>query len=75
MGLGVAGGPGFLEDQASVALGFIGLYELTFDRVWLHRATTIARARAAIAQCIESRDAGTQKRCGFHRVEYRWHQR
>jgi uncharacterized protein len=41
---GVAGGPGFLEDQASVALGFIGLYELTFDRVWLHRATTIAHA-------------------------------
>jgi hypothetical protein len=39
---GVAGGPGFLEDHASVALGFIGLYELTFDRVWLHRATTIA---------------------------------
>jgi hypothetical protein len=39
---GVAGGPGFLEDHASVALGFVGLYELTFDRVWLHRATTIA---------------------------------
>jgi uncharacterized protein YyaL (SSP411 family) len=41
---GVAGGPGVLEDHAAVALGFLGLYELTFDRVWLHRATTIAHA-------------------------------
>jgi uncharacterized protein YyaL (SSP411 family) len=41
---GVAGGRGVLEDHAAVALGFLGLYELTFDRVWLHRATTIAHA-------------------------------
>jgi uncharacterized protein YyaL (SSP411 family) len=36
--------PGFLEDHASVALGFIALYELTFDSVWIERATAIARA-------------------------------
>ena len=35
---------GFLEDHAAVALGFIGLYELTFDPTWLDRARTIAKA-------------------------------
>jgi uncharacterized protein YyaL (SSP411 family) len=35
---------GFLEDHAAVALGFIGLYQLTFDRVWLDRAQAIAGA-------------------------------
>ena len=41
---GVRGPDGFLEDHAAVALAFVSLYELTFDRVWLHRATTIAHA-------------------------------
>jgi uncharacterized protein YyaL (SSP411 family) len=30
--------PGFLEDQAAVALGFIALHQLTLDRVWFERA-------------------------------------
>jgi uncharacterized protein len=29
---------GFLEDYAAVALGFLALYELTFERVWFDRA-------------------------------------
>ena len=36
--------PGFLEDHAAVALGFIAVYELTFDAVWLERAREIADA-------------------------------
>jgi uncharacterized protein len=35
---------GFLEDHAAVALGFIGLYELTFDGRWLAQARSIAKA-------------------------------
>jgi uncharacterized protein YyaL (SSP411 family) len=35
---------GFLEDHAAVALGFIGLYELTFDPRWLALARSIAAA-------------------------------
>jgi len=35
---------GFLEDHAAVALGFVGLYQLTFDRIWLDRAQRIAGA-------------------------------
>ena len=35
---------GFLEDYAAVALGFISLYELTFDTKWITRATDIANA-------------------------------
>jgi uncharacterized protein YyaL (SSP411 family) len=33
---------GYLEDHASVALGALALYELTFDRVWLDRARELA---------------------------------
>jgi hypothetical protein len=36
--------PGFLEDQAAVALGFLALYQLTFDRGWFDRAHTLADA-------------------------------
>jgi hypothetical protein len=39
---GVVKGPGFLEDHASVALAFLDLYTLTFDRTWFARATRIA---------------------------------
>jgi uncharacterized protein YyaL (SSP411 family) len=35
---------GFLEDYAAVALGFISLYELTFDTKWITRASGIANA-------------------------------
>jgi uncharacterized protein YyaL (SSP411 family) len=34
--------PGFLEDQASVALGFLALHQLTFDRTWFDRARELA---------------------------------
>jgi uncharacterized protein YyaL (SSP411 family) len=33
---------GFLEDQAAVALGFLAVYELTFDESWVVRAREIA---------------------------------
>ena len=36
--------PGFLEDHASVALGFVALYELTFDSIWIERAGVIAQS-------------------------------
>ncbi|MGH7651610.1 MAG: thioredoxin domain-containing protein [Gemmatimonadaceae bacterium] len=35
---------GFLEDHAAVALGFIAVYELTFDERWIARAKQIADA-------------------------------
>lgn len=35
---------GFLEDYAAVALGAAALYQLTFDRVWLDRARTLAES-------------------------------
>jgi uncharacterized protein YyaL (SSP411 family) len=35
---------GFLEDYAAVALGFISLYELSFDMKWITRASEIANA-------------------------------
>jgi uncharacterized protein YyaL (SSP411 family) len=35
---------GFLEDYAAVALGFVSLYELTFDTKWITRAGEIANA-------------------------------
>jgi uncharacterized protein len=34
--------PGFLEDHAAVALGFLALYELTFDRKWLSEARRLS---------------------------------
>ena len=40
--------PGFLEDQAAVALGFIALHQLTFDKLWFDRAlelTTVCIAK------------------------------
>lgn len=39
---GVAKGPGFLEDQAAVALGFVHTYTLTGDLHWLQRARAMA---------------------------------
>jgi len=36
--------PGFLEDYAAVALGFLALYELTFDHVWVERALAITES-------------------------------
>jgi hypothetical protein len=35
---------GFLEDQAAVALGFLAVYELTFDETWVSQARAIADA-------------------------------
>jgi uncharacterized protein YyaL (SSP411 family) len=35
---------GFLEDQAAVALGFLAVYELTFDQRWVEAARKIADA-------------------------------
>jgi uncharacterized protein YyaL (SSP411 family) len=35
---------GFLEDHAAVALGFLAVYELTFDERWVDRARDIADA-------------------------------
>ena len=35
---------GFLEDHAAVALGFLAVYEMTFDERWIERAGRIADA-------------------------------
>jgi len=35
---------GFLDDHAAIALGFIAVYELTFDEQWVNRARKIADA-------------------------------
>ena len=35
---------GFLEDHAAIALGFIAVYEITFDEQWVLRARAIADA-------------------------------
>jgi uncharacterized protein YyaL (SSP411 family) len=39
---GRAGGPGFLEDYAAVALGLVDLYEAGFDPAWLAWAAELA---------------------------------
>ncbi|MGK2935426.1 MAG: thioredoxin domain-containing protein [Gemmatimonadaceae bacterium] len=39
---GVSRISGFLEDHAAVALGFISVYELTFDDRWIERALEIS---------------------------------
>ncbi|HYN83261.1 MAG TPA: thioredoxin domain-containing protein [Gemmatimonadaceae bacterium] len=36
--------PGFLEDYAALGLGFIALYEATFDDVWVERAMSITES-------------------------------
>ncbi len=41
---GVTKIPGFLDDHAAVALGFLATYALTFDRRWLDAAVEIASA-------------------------------
>jgi uncharacterized protein YyaL (SSP411 family) len=41
---GVTRIPGFLEDHAAVALGFLSVYELTFDERWVVLARKIADA-------------------------------
>ena len=33
---------GYLEDHAALALGFLALYQLSFDRAWLDRARSLA---------------------------------
>ena len=38
---------GFLEDHAAVALGFLAVYEMTFDERWIERAREIADAMVA----------------------------
>ncbi len=38
---------GYLEDHAAVALGFLAVYELTFDEAWVDRAREIADAMIA----------------------------
>jgi uncharacterized protein YyaL (SSP411 family) len=41
---GVTRIPGFLEDHAAVALAFLDLYSLTFERRWLDASRTVADA-------------------------------
>ncbi|MFL5561806.1 MAG: thioredoxin domain-containing protein [Gemmatimonadaceae bacterium] len=47
---------GYLEDHAAVAAGALALYELTFDRVWLDRARTLA---ASIVEWFWNEETGT----------------
>jgi uncharacterized protein YyaL (SSP411 family) len=46
--------PGFLEDHAGVALGFLALYELTYDRRWLDEAR---RLSASVCDLFWDEDA------------------
>ena len=41
---GVSRIPGFLEDYASLGLGFLAVYELTFARPWLDASRSLANA-------------------------------
>jgi len=41
---GAARVPGFLEDYAAVALGFLEMWQLTHEREWLDRARTLSTA-------------------------------
>ncbi len=41
---GITSIPGYLEDYAAVALGFISVYELTFDEKWVSLAKEITEA-------------------------------
>ena len=41
-GNGVARIPGFLEDQAAIALGFLAMFEQSLDRKWLDAARQLA---------------------------------
>jgi uncharacterized protein YyaL (SSP411 family) len=41
---GITSIPGYLEDHAAVALGFIAVYELTFDEKWVELAKQISEA-------------------------------
>ena len=44
---GVSQIPGFLEDYAALGLGFVALYQLTFGRVWLDWARSLANSIVA----------------------------
>ena len=46
---------GFLEDHAALGLGFVALYQVTFDQEWLERARTMERT---IAQWFWDEAAG-----------------
>ncbi len=41
---GPCAGPGFLEDQAAVALAFLSIHEVTLDPAWLPQARRVADA-------------------------------
>jgi uncharacterized protein len=41
---GVSRIPGFLEDHAAVALGFLAVYEITFDPSWVMQANALAQS-------------------------------
>ncbi|MGH7653802.1 MAG: thioredoxin domain-containing protein, partial [Gemmatimonadaceae bacterium] len=45
---------GFLEDQAAVGLGFVALYQLTFDRTWFDRARVLCDVCVARFRDAES---------------------
>ena len=52
---GVTRIPGFLEDQAAVALGFLSMFEQSLDAKWLHAARRLTRV-----MLDEFWDAGTE---------------